>query len=125
MGRMGAVNMDYKPLGVKVAVGKVINMTYFPFLSLNTLARISFSSVEFKQSFHHRTEGWSQNYRVRVAYPNGYGASIIAWPEGSNRWEVALLKDDILWEDDEGYDCVWSDLTEEEVIQVCDRISSY
>ena len=24
MGRMGAANMDYKPLGVKVAVGKVI-----------------------------------------------------------------------------------------------------
>ena len=100
-------------------------MTYFPFLSLNTLARIGLGSVEFKQSFYHRTEGWSQNYRVRVTYPNGYGASIIAWPEGHNRWEVALLKDDILWEDDEGYDCVWSDLMEEEVIQICDRIYSY
>lgn len=105
-------------------------MMNLPFISPKTIARIARGAVWLKQSYHyHSHEEWeSIRYRIRVAYPNGYGASIIVMSmsiDDSDAWEVTLLKDDELWHDDEGNDSVWSDLTEEEVIQICDRIYFY
>ena len=98
-------------------------MMYFS-LSPQTIVCIARGAVSLEQNYHYHSHGWSNRYHVRVAYPNGYGASIICEPEEGEAdiWEVGLLKDGKLWSDDEGYDCIWSDLSEEEVVRICDHI---
>lgn len=99
-------------------------MMNLSFLSPNTIAHIARGAVSFEQYYFYHSHGWSNRYQVRVTYPNGYGASIVLVPDWDNDecWEVGLLKDDELWSDDEGYDCTWSDLTEEDVIEICNYI---
>ena len=117
---------DYKSYRTKVAVRKVIaTMMNLSFLSPKTIACIARGAVRLEQYYFYHSHGWSNRYCVRVAYPNGYGASIICWPEYGHTdiWEVALLdKDDKLYEDAEGMDYTWSGLTEEDVVAMCDRI---
>ncbi len=95
-------------------------------LSPKTIACIARGAVRLEQNYYYHSHGWSNHYCVRVAYPNGYGASIVCEPELSDGetdiWEVALLKDGELYVDAEDMDFVWSNLTEEDVIEVCDRI---
>ena len=95
-------------------------MMNFSFLSPNTLARIARGAVSLEQKYYYHSHGWSNRYSIRVTYPNGYGASIVF--DNEDCWDVFLLKDDELWSDDDGYDWTWSDLTEEEVIEICDHI---
>ncbi|MBR3132100.1 hypothetical protein IKG33_01675 [Candidatus Saccharibacteria bacterium] len=99
-------------------------MTNIPFLSPNTIACIARGSVSLEQNYYYHSHGWGNRYCVRVAYPNGYGASIVFSPEWDDEecWEVGLLKDGKLWSDDERYDCVWSGLDEVGVIAICDKI---
>ena len=124
---MGAAS-DYKCLGTKVTVGKVIAMMNLSFLSPKTIVRIARGAVSLEQyCFYHYSHEWSNRYQVRVTYPNGYGASIVFVPDWDDDecWEVGLLKDGELWSDDDEGDCIWPDLTEEEVINICDRIYFY
>ena len=100
------------------------HMMNFSSLSPKSLLRIMRGSVTFSQMpYHLQGGGWA----YRVTYPNGYGASIIYVPDwGIDKgWEVGLLKDGELWSDDAGYDCTWSDLTEEGVIDICNHIYFY
>ena len=100
-------------------------MMHFSFLSPKTIARIARGSVSLEQNYYYYSHGWSNRYCIRVAYPNGYGASIVLasdWDE-EECWEVALLKDGELDCDDDGWDGIMADhATEEEVIEICDRI---
>jgi hypothetical protein len=113
-------------LCTKVAVRKVINMMNLSFLSPKTIACIARGAVRLEQNYYYHSHWWSNHYHVRVTYPNGLGASIVCEPELSDGeadiWEVALLKDGELYVDAEGMDCVWSNLTEEDVIRQCDHI---
>ena len=99
-------------------------MMNFSFLSPKTIARIARGSVSFEQNHYYHSHGWSNHYCARVTYPNGYGASIIFTSELDDEkcWEVAIQKDGELWIDDDGFDCIWSDLTEEDVVEKCDHI---
>ena len=100
----------------------MINLT---FLSSKTIACIARGAVSLEQKYHYHSHGWSNHYSVRVIYPNGYGASIICEPEDGETdiWEVALLKDGELCCDDDGFDgIIAQNISEEEVIQTCDRI---
>ena len=102
-------------------------MMNLSFLSPKTIACIARGAVRLEQSYYYHSHGWSNHYHVRVAYPNGYGVSIVYEPElsdgESDIWEAALLNEDgELYEDADGMDCVWSNLTEEDVIRFCDRI---
>ena len=99
-------------------------MMNFSFLSLKTIVRIARGSVSLEQNYYYRCHGWSNHYRVRVTYPNGYGASITFIPgwEDEECWDVALLKDGELLIEDDGYDYTWSNLTEADVIEICDYI---
>ena len=102
-------------------------MMNYPSISPKTIACIARGSVSLEQKYFYHSHGWSNHYCIRVTYPNGYGASIIFDPGWGNEkcWEVALLKDGVLLIEDDGYDHVWSDLTEEEVIKICDNIFFY
>ena len=99
----------------------MINLT---FLSPKTIARIARGAVSLEQNYYYHSHGWSNHYQVRVTYPNGYGASIVLAPDWDDEecWEVGLLKGGTLYIDSEGVDYTWSDLTEEDVIELCDRI---
>ena len=100
-------------------------MMHFSPLSPQTIVRIARGAVSLEQNYHYHSHGWGNHYQVRVAYPNGYGASIVCFePEGDETdiWEVGLLQDGKLWSDDEGYDCIWPDLSEEDVVRICDHI---
>ena len=114
----------HKPLGVKATVGKVIYMMNLPFLSPKTIARIARGSVSLEQHYFSYNYGRSNRYRVKVAYPNGYDASITFIPgcQEDEKWDVALLKDGELLVEDDGYDYTWSNLTEADVIEICDYI---
>ena len=95
-------------------------------LSPKTIVCIARGAVSLEQNYYYHSHGWSDLYQVRVTYPNGLGASIIICREPdegeTDIWEVALLKDGKLYIDSEGMDFTWSDLTEEKVIELCDRI---
>jgi len=99
-------------------------MMNLAFLSPETIACIARGSVSLEQKYYYHCHGWSHRYCVGVTYPNGWGASIVcSYPldSGADIWEVALLKDGKLYEPD-GMDCSWSDLTEKDVIDICNRI---
>ena len=103
-------------------------MMNLSFLSPKTIARIARGSVSLEQNYYYHSHGWSNHYCVRVTYPNGYGASIIFLESDQDEeksWEVAILKDGELLIEDDGYDYVWSFLSEEEVIDLCDTIFYY
>ena len=95
-------------------------MMHFSPLSPLAWSKITRGAVSWKQRFD-SDDGF---HRYRVTYPNGYGAFIIGFPSSfgnEDSWEVGLMKGNALFEDDEGYDYVYSDLsTEEEVIKLCD-----
>ena len=94
-------------------------------LSPKTIACIARGATGLVQKYYYNSHGWSNHYSVVVDYPNGYSASIICEPRGGRTdiWEVGLLKDGKLDSDDEGWDGIMGDhLTEEEVIEICDRI---
>lgn len=99
-------------------------MMSLTFLSPETIACIARGSVSLEQNYYYHSHGWSNYYCVRVAYPNGFGASINCYPldSGADIWEVALLKGDKLYVEPDGTDVVWSDLTEKDVIAHCNRI---
>lgn len=96
-------------------------------LSPKTIARIARGSVSLEQNYYYHSHGWSNHYCVRVTYPNGYGASIVFSSDWNDEkcWDVALLKDGELLIEDDGYDYIWSDLTEENVVELCDSIFFY
>ena len=52
------------------------------------------------------------------------GASIVFVSNSDDKkcWEIAIQKDGELWTDDDGLDYIWSDLTEEGVVETCDHI---
>ena len=103
-------------------------MMNLSFLSPKTIAHIARGSVSLEQNYYYHSHGWSNHYCVRVTYPNGYGASIIFLESDQDEeksWEVAILKDGELLIEDDGYDYVWSFLSEEEVIDLCDTIFYY
>lgn len=102
-------------------------MMNLSFLSPKTIARIARGCISLEQKYYYHSHGWSNRYCIRVTYPNGYGASIalISDWEDEDCWDVALLKDGELLVEDDGYDYVWSFLTEEEVIALCDKIFFY
>lgn len=114
----------HKPFGVKATVGKDINMMPIHFLSPRTIACIARGAVSLEQHYYYHSWGWSNHYCVRVTYPNGNGASIVSYPgwEDEACWDVALLKDGELLVEDDGYDYTWSNLTEADVIEICDYI---
>ena len=126
--RMGAAFTTISAFGTKVAVRKVINMMDLTSLSPKTIARIARGAVSLEQYYYYHSHGWSNRYRVRVTYPNGYGASITCDSElcesydETDIWEVALTEDGELYKDTEGRDYIWSGLTEEDVVTLCDRI---
>ncbi len=94
-------------------------------LSPKTLGRIARGAVSLEQHYYFQSHGWDNHYHVRVLYPNGFGASIVCFPKNGETdiWEVALTNaDGELYEDAEGLDYIWSFLTEEEVVEQCDRI---
>ena len=97
-------------------------MMNYPSISPKTIACIARGATSLEQKYYYHSLGWSNRYCIRVTYPNGYGASIIFDPgwDDEECWEVALLKDDELLVEDDGYDYTWSDLTEEEVVELCD-----
>lgn len=102
-------------------------MMNLSFLSPKTIARIARGAVRLEQNYYYHSHGWDNRYYVRVTYPNGYGASIafISDWEDEDCWNVTLLKDGEPLSEDDGYDYVWSFLTEEEVIALCDKIFFY
>lgn len=99
-------------------------MMNFSFLSPNTIVKIARGSVSLEQHYYSYNYGRCNRYNVKVTYPNGYGASITFIPdwEDEDCWDVALLKDGELLIEDDGYDYTWSDLTEADVIKICDYI---
>lgn len=101
-------------------------MMNLSFLSPKTIARIARGAASFEERYYYHSHGWSNHYSVRVTYPNGWGAYIACMSELSDdetgTWAVDLMKDGKLYEDADGMDYVWSDLTEEDVIRQCDRI---
>ena len=98
-------------------------MMNFPSVSPKTIARIARGAVYLEQRYSYNCHGWSNHYCIIATYPDGYGASITVESEdGGNIWEVALLKNGELLVEDDGYDYVWSDLTEEDAIRLCDNI---
>ena len=99
-------------------------MMHFSLLSPKAIAHIARGSVSLEQNYYYHCHGWSNRYCVRVIYPNGYGASIAFIPgwEDEECWDVALLKDGELLVEDDGYDYTWSNLTEADVIEICDYI---
>ena len=99
-------------------------MMHFSFLSPNTIAKIARGAVLLEQNYYYHSHGWCNHYCVRVAYPNGYGASIVFVSNSDDKkcWEIAIQKDGELWTDDDGLDYIWSDLTEEGVVETSDHI---
>lgn len=99
-------------------------MMNFSFVSPNTIVKIARGSVSLEQHYYSYNYGRSDRYNVKVTYPNGYGASITFIPgwEDEECWDVALLKDGELLIEDDGYDYTWSNLTEADVIEICDYI---
>ena len=93
-------------------------------LSPKTIARIARGATGLVQKYYYHSHGWSNHYSVVVTYPNGYGAFITFAPDWDSEacWEVTLLKDDECYVDSDGEDFTWSELTEEGVIERCDRI---
>mgnify|MGYP007070232497 CR=1 FL=1 len=96
----------------------------YPYVSPKTIVRIARGSVALTQSYYYHSNGWSNRYFIRVTYPNGYGALITFDSDWDSEacWEVALLKDGELYVDSDGEDFTWPELTEEGVIELCDRI---
>ena len=121
---------DYKPLGAKVAVRKVITMMNLYLLSSIVLESITFMADVWNFSIECVPGAGSQLSHYSVRYPNGYQVSIISddyWvrympnPKGVDYWwELAFWKEGEAGSDDDMKIVRYR--TEEELIALCDEI---
>ena len=92
----------------------------YPNISNVTIARIARNCISFQQKYYYNCHGRYNHCCIIVTYPNGYGAYIEFSPEDEDeiRWDVTLLKDGKVAEED------WIDLKKKKVFEICDYIFS-
>ena len=91
-------------------------------LSPKTWSRITRNALSWKQDFSNE----DKCHRYRVAYPNGWGVSIIGYPHfagHSDFWRVVLFQNDKLRTEDDGTFYVRHLKSEGEVYDICDIVS--
>jgi hypothetical protein len=109
-------------LRTKVAVGRVINTINLSTISPKTWSRITHGALSWKQDFSNE----DKCHRYRVDYPNGYGVSIIGYPNFTGRstiWRVVLFQDGKLCVEDDGTFYIRHPRSEGEVFDICDIVS--